>query len=161
MQWFPSSNRSEKRVYKVDMFFGDADMIRKINKDLLSLGRKSLPADESDIETINDLKDTLEAHRRECVGMAANMIGVMKSIIIVNIGVSDLIMINPVIKKARKPFMTEEGCLSIDGVRKVKRFMEIEVEFLDESFTTQRRAFSGFTAQIIQHETDHCSGVII
>ena len=70
-------------------------MIRKINKDLLSLGRKSLPADESDIETINDLKDTLEAHRRECVGMAANMIGVMKSIIIVNIGVSALIMINP------------------------------------------------------------------
>ena len=136
-------------------------MVRQINKDVLSLGRKSVKADAGDAPVIRDLKDTLAAYSQECVGMAANMIGVHKNIIIVNVGLTNMIMINPVIVKKAKPFDAQEGCMSLDGVRDVKRWREIEVTFEDESFKKQRRWFEGFTAQIIQHEIDHCQGVII
>lgn len=136
-------------------------MIQPINKDLFILGRRSEKASAMDADVIKDLKDTLAAHADSCVGMAANMIGVNKCIIIVNIGISNMIMANPKIVKQSKPFETQEGCLSLEGVRTVKRFREIEVEFEDESFVRRRRKFSGFTAQIIQHEIDHCSGIII
>ena len=136
-------------------------MIRPINKDILSLGRKSLPADKNDADVIADLKDTLLAHKEECVGMAANMIGIHKCIIIVNIGISNMVMINPKIMRAFKPYNTEEGCLSLNGSRPTKRFGEIEVSYQNESFESCKKRFSGFTAQIIQHEIDHCSGVII
>ena len=136
-------------------------MIRPINRDILSLGIRSEKATKLDVNVITDLKDTLAAHSLECVGMAANMIGERKRIIIVSVGISNMIMVNPEIVSKSKPFQTEEGCLSLDGVRKTERFKEIEVEFEDESFKKQRRKFSGFTAQIIQHEIDHCNGVII
>ncbi len=136
-------------------------MIRPINRDVLSLGIRSEKATKLDVNVITDLKDTLAAHSLECVGMAANMIGERKCIIIVSVGISNMIMVNPEIVSKSKPFQTEEGCLSLDGVRKAERFKEIEVEFEDESFKKQRRKFSGFTAQIIQHEIDHCNGVII
>ena len=136
-------------------------MIRPINRDVLSLGIRSEKATKLDVNVITDLKDTLAAHSLECVGMAANMIGERKRIIIVSVGISNMIMVNPEIVSKSKPFQTEEGCLSLDGVRKTERFKEIEVEFEDESFKKQRRKFSGFTAQIIQHEIDHCNGVII
>lgn len=136
-------------------------MIRNINRDILSLGIKPDKATPDDLPVIADLKDTLAANADRCVGMAANMIGVHKNIIIVHIGISDMIMVNPVIVKKAKPYETEEGCLSLDGVRAVKRFQEIEVTFEDEKFVKRRRKFSGFIAQIIQHEIDHCSGIII
>ena len=136
-------------------------MIRSINRDVLSLGLPSEKACPEDVGVIADLKDTLAAHSQECVGMAANMIGVRKRIIIVHVGISDMIMVNPEIVGKSKPFDTEEGCLSLDGVRKVKRYRDIVVEFEDESFKKQRRKFTGFTAQIIQHEIDHCCGIII
>ncbi len=136
-------------------------MIRNINRDILSLGIKSDKATPDDLPVIADLKDTLAANADRCVGMAANMIGVHKNIIIVHIGISDMIMVNPVIVKKAKPYETEEGCLSLDGVRAVKRFQEIEVTFEDEKFVKRRRKFSGLIAQIIQHEIDHCSGIII
>ena len=136
-------------------------MIRNINKDVLTLGIKSNKATEDDLPVIVDLKDTLMANADRCVGMAANMIGVHKNIIIVHIGISDMIMVKPVIVKKAKPFETKEGCLSLEGLRDVKRFEEIEVIFEDEKFVKRRRKFSGFTAQIIQHEIDHCNGIII
>lgn len=136
-------------------------MIRNINKDVLTLGIKSNKATPEDLPVIVDLKDTLAANADRCVGMAANMIGEHKNIIIVHVGISDMIMVNPVIVKKSKPFETEEGCLSLEGVRNVKRYQEIEVVFEDEKFVKRRRRFSGFTAQIIQHEIDHCSGIII
>ncbi|MBQ1389616.1 MAG: peptide deformylase [Clostridia bacterium] len=136
-------------------------MIRPINKDIFSLGRKSVPADKNDINVIADLKDTLAAHREECVGMAANMIGVNKNIIIVDIGYINMIMINPKIIRAIKPYTHEEGCLSLDGKRSVKRFKEIDVSYEDEKFNKCQSHFSGIVACIIQHEIDHCNGVII
>ncbi len=136
-------------------------MIQPINKNILTLGVKAEKATPLDTSVIADLKDTLAAHTSECVGMAANMIGKNKSIIIVSLGISSMVMINPVIVKKTGAFETEEGCLSLEGTRKVTRYKSIVVEFEDESFKKQKRSFSGFTAQIIQHETDHCSGVII
>lgn len=136
-------------------------MIRDINRDILFLGQKSEKATPLDVQVIADLKDTLAAHAEGCVGMAANMIGYKKRIIIVSLGISSMIMVNPVIVRRSKPFSTQEGCLSLDGVRETTRYKDIEVEFEDESFKKQRRRFSGFTAQIIQHEIDHCDGKII
>ena len=136
-------------------------MIRPINRYILFLSQKSEVATKDDSYVIADLKDTLAAHHDECVGMAANMIGYRKRIIIISLGISSLIMVNPSIVKKKKPYETQEGCLSLDGVRATKRFQEIEVEFEDESFQKQCRRFMGFTAQIIQHEIDHCDGIII
>lgn len=105
--------------------------------------------------------DTLKANEEHCVGMAANMIGVKKNIIVVNIGFMNMAMFNPVILKRSGRYETEEGCLSLVGVRKCTRYKEIEVEYQDMNFRKQRQRFEGWTAQIIQHEIDHCAGVII
>lgn len=136
-------------------------MVREIMKDPFFLGQKSEPATKEDVAIGRDLMDTLRAHRDGCVGMAANMIGIRKNIIIVNMGIMDMVMFNPRILSAQKPFETEERCLSLTGVRKTTRYEEIEVEFRDMDWKLQRRAFTGWTAQIIQHEVDHCNGIVI
>lgn len=136
-------------------------MVREIMKDPFFLGQKSEPATKEDVAIGRDLMDTLRAHRDGCVGMAANMIGIRKNIIIVNMGIMDMVMFNPRILSAQKPFETEAGCLSLTGVRKTTRYEEIEVEFRDMDWKLQRRAFTGWTAQIIQHEVDHCNGIVI
>ena len=136
-------------------------MIKPIMKDILFLGQKSEPATKQDLFVGQDLQDTLQANRDRCVGMAANMIGVRKRIIIVNMGLINVVMYNPVITKKDAPYETEEGCLSLPGVRKTIRYENIEVEYLDSSWKRQRQKFSGWTAQIIQHECDHLNGVII
>ena len=130
-------------------------------KDTFFLSQKSEPSTEKDVEVIKDLQDTLAAHREGCVGMAANMIGVRKNIIVVNIGIMNIAMINPVIVKKSVPFETEEGCLSLNGVRKTTRYRNIEVEYEDMNFKKHSGKFSGWTAQIIQHECDHLAGIII
>lgn len=136
-------------------------MIKPIVKDIFFLGQKSEPATPDDKQVITDLMDTLAAHREGCVGMAANMIGAKKRIIIVNIGLIDMIMVNPVIVSKDGPYQTEEGCLSLTGVRPTTRYENIEVTYQDQHFNTYTRKFSGWTAQIIQHEIDHCDGIII
>ena len=136
-------------------------MIKPIVKDVFFLGQKSDPATKQDLSVGQDLQDTLVANQDRCVGMAANMIGVRKRIIIVNIGIMNLVMYNPVILKKDTPYETEEGCLSLEGVRKTTRYQNIEVEYLDSSWKKHRQKFSGWTAQIILHEMDHLEGVII
>lgn len=136
-------------------------MIKKIMKDVLFLNRKAEKATEDDKQVILDLLDTLKANEDSCVGMAANMIGVNKSIIVVNMGLVNMPMINPVIIKKSGSYEAEEGCLSLIGVRKAKRYKDIEVEFLDAEFKKHRQKYSGWIAQIIQHEVDHLNGIII
>ena len=136
-------------------------MVRHIVKDTRLLSRVSEPASEDDRQIIEDLKDTLAANREGCVGMAANMIGSLKRIIIVAEKDGDLIMINPMITKHIRPYQTEEGCLSLSGVRPTRRFQKIRVRFLDEAFREQEAEFEDFTAQIIQHECDHLEGIVI
>lgn len=136
-------------------------MIRPIVKDILFLGQKSEPATKQDLSVGEDLQDTLQANRDRCVGMAANMIGVKKKIIIVNMGMINVVMYNPVIVGKDTPYETEEGCLSLPGVRKTIRFQNIEVEYLDAGWKKHRQKYSGWTAQIIQHEIDHFEGKII
>ena len=136
-------------------------MVKPIMRDIFFLNHPSEPATESDRETGMDLLDTLKAHEEECVGMAANMIGVRKNIIAVNMGFMNVAMFNPVIVKKSGAFETEEGCLSLIGVRKTTRYEEIEVEYEDMNFKKQHQKFSGWTAQIIQHECDHLEGIII
>lgn len=136
-------------------------MIKPIIKDVFFLGQKSEPATKQDLSVGQDLQDTLTANSERCVGMAANMIGVKKHIIIVNIGFMNLVMYNPVILKKDTPYETEEGCLSLEGVRKTTRYQNIEVEYLDGSWQKHRQRFTGWTAQIIQHECDHLEGIII
>ena len=136
-------------------------MIKPIVKDIFFLGQKSEPATKQDLSVGQDLQDTLSANQERCVGMAANMIGVRKRIIIVNIGFMNLVMYNPVLLKKDTPYETEEGCLSLEGVRKTKRYQNIEVEYLDGSWKKHRQKFSGWTAQIVLHELDHLEGVII
>lgn len=136
-------------------------MIREICRDVKFLKRKSLPASARDADVIQDLRDTLRANRERCVGMAANMIGVNKRIIIFSSGMLDVIMVNPRITARTGAFQTEESCLSLNGVRKCRRWEKITVEYLDSTFQPKRGTFSGFTAQIIQHEYDHLEGIII
>ena len=136
-------------------------MIKPIVRDTFFLSQKSEPATKQDLSVGQDLRDTLQANREQCVGMAANMIGVKKRIIIVNAGLADLVMVNPVITKESAPYEAEEGCLSLDGVRKTTRYQNIEVEYLDSSWKKHRQRFSGWTAQIIQHEIDHLNGILI
>ena len=136
-------------------------MIKSIVKDVLFLGQKSEPATKEDLQIGRDLQDTLRANRERCVGMAANMIGYKKNIIIVNMGFLDVVMFNPVILKKDTPYTTEEGCLSLDGVRPTTRYENIEVEYYDFSWKKQRQKLSGWTAQICQHEMDHLDGIII
>ena len=136
-------------------------MIKPIVKDVLFLGQKSEPAVKADLPLANDLRDTLAANREQCVGMAANMIGVKKRAIIVSMGLADVVMFNPVITQKKGPYETEEGCLSLTGVRKTTRYETITLEYTDTEWKKQRRVFSGWIAQIIQHETDHLDGIII
>ena len=136
-------------------------MIKQIVRDVLFLGQKSSPATKSDLQVGLDLQDTLRANRAGCVGLAANMIGVKKNIIIVNMGFVDVVMFNPVITKKDTPYETEEGCLSLDGVRKTTRYENIVVEYYDMQWKKQTLKLSGWTAQICQHECDHLNGIII
>ncbi|MBQ2953319.1 MAG: peptide deformylase [Clostridia bacterium] len=136
-------------------------MIRPIMKDVLFLSQSSEEATREDAAVIRDLVDTLNAHRDGCVGMAANMIGVRRRIIAVCLGPMALTMVNPVIVAKRGEYEAEEGCLSLTGVRKCRRFRDIEVSYLDASFLPRRQKYTGWIAQIIQHEIDHCNGVII
>lgn len=136
-------------------------MIRPICKDMNILSQRSAPATKEDVQVLDDLLDTLQANADRCVGMAANMIGVNKRIIAFSAGPMNIAMINPVITKRLRPYDTEEGCLSLEGVRQTVRYQSIEVEFLDRNFKPQKQVFTEFTAQIIQHEIDHCEGIII
>ena len=136
-------------------------MIKPIVKDVFFLGQKSETATKQDLSVGQDLMDTLRANQDHCVGMAANMIGVKKNIIIVNMGIMNVVMYNPVIVKKDTPYETEEGCLSLSGVRKTTRYQNIEVEYYDSSWKKHRQSYSGWTAQIIQHECDHLAGIII
>lgn len=136
-------------------------MVRDIVHDPIFLAQKSTQATAADLPTAQDLLDTLEANRERCVGMAANMIGVLRRIIVFdNEGRSEL-MLNPRIIKASEPYETEEGCLSLTGLRKTRRYNKIKVEYQNTAFQTRLKTYSGYTAQIIQHEIDHCEGVLI
>ena len=136
-------------------------MIKPICHDPLFLAKKSAPATAADADTARDLLETLTAHADSCVGMAANMIGVNKAIIVVAAGPFQFAMVNPVITKKSGEYQTEESCLSLDGARNCTRYKEIEVDYLDQNFKPQHGKYSGWTAQIIQHEIDHCNGIII
>ena len=136
-------------------------MIQPIMKDVFFLQQKSEPATEADRQVIVDLLDTLRANAAGCVGMAANMIGVRKRIIVVNLGLRNMAMVNPEITWKRGAYEAEEGCLSLAGTRRTTRYEEIEVAYLDQNFKPQRQKFNGWTAQIIQHEVDHCDGILI
>lgn len=130
-------------------------------KDIFFLNQKSELAIKADMQVVEDLLDTLKANEEACVGMAANMIGVKKRIIAINMVGINVTMINPVLVSKSDQYETEEGCLSLIGVRKTTRYREIEVEYLDKGFKKQRAKYSGVIAQIIQHELDHCDGIII
>ena len=136
-------------------------MIKPITKDPIFLAQKSVPATILDLPVAQDLKDTLEAHREGCVGMAANMISLNKRIIIFDDHGSATVMFNPELVKCSGAYETEEGCLSLSGVRKTRRWRQIKVRYQNERFETRLKTYTGFTAQIIQHEIDHCNGVLI
>ena len=134
-------------------------MVREVMRDQLFLSQKSEPATKDDLQIAEDLKDTLQANSKTCVGMAANMVGEKKQIIVVSLGFASMILINPRIVKKSGEYETEEGCLSLDGVRKTKRYKNITVEYQDMNF--KRQDFTGFIAQNIQHQCDHLEGKII
>ena len=136
-------------------------MVKPIMRDVLFLGQKSIPATEEDLQVGRDLQDTLAANREACVGMAANMIGVNKRIIAFENDGEYMLMFNPVIVKKSGPYDTEEGCLSLTGTRKAKRFQTVKVQWQNEKFQTRLKTFTGWTAEIIQHEIDHCEGIVI
>ena len=136
-------------------------MVKPIMRDVLFLGQKSIPATEEDLQVGRDLQDTLAANREACVGMAANMIGVKKRIIIVNAGFRDIIMFNPVIVRKSGPYETEEGCLSLPGVAENKAVPEHRNRILRLELEKQRQKFTGWPAQICQHEMDHLEGILI
>ena len=136
-------------------------MVREICRDETFLAQKAEPAAADDLGTARDLLDTLTAHKDGCVGMAANMIGVNKRIIVFDNGGEYMLMFNPVIIRQSGAYEAEEGCLSLSGTRKVKRFRTIKVQWQNEKFQTRLKTFTGWTAEIIQHEIDHCEGVLI
>jgi len=137
-------------------------MVKDLVHDPILLARKSAPADRSDLDTARDLLDTLAAHRETCVGMAANMIGVCKKIIAFDNQGTYMVMLNPEIVKCNGEYETEESCLSLlGGPRRCRRFEKIKVRYQTTDFQTRLKTFTGWTAQIIQHEIDHCSGVLI
>ena len=136
-------------------------MIQKICKDERFLAQKAEPATPDDLPIAQDLIDTLTAHKDGCVGMAANMIGVNKRIIIFDNEGAYQVMFNPVIVKQSGPYQTEEGCLSLTGRRPTKRWKSIKVQWQNETFQTRLKTFTGWTAEIIQHEIDHCDGILI
>lgn len=136
-------------------------MVREIVRDPMFLQRKSVDASMADMPVTIDLLDTLKANFEGCVGMAANMIGVSKRIIAVSDNGKYILMFNPEIIKGYGEYETEEGCLSLDGERKTKRFKTIKVKYTTDKFKTTTRTFTDFTSQIIQHEIDHCNGILI
>ena len=137
-------------------------MIREIIHDPILLARRSSPAGVEDIEVARDLLETLIAHQEGCVGMAAKMIGVCKNIIAFDNDGAYMVMFNPEIIKAEGEYETEEGCLSLlGGPRKTKRFRKIKVRYQNEAMQIRLKTFTGWTAQIIQHEVDHCNGILI
>ena len=136
-------------------------MVKTIVKDPLFLAQKSVNATEADKQAVTDLLDTLRANLEHCVGMAANMIGVAKRIIAVEAEDGYLVLFNPVILKKSGPYNTEEGCLSLEGVRPTKRWKSIKVQYETADGKPRIRTFTGWTAQIIQHEIDHCDGILI
>lgn len=136
-------------------------MIREIMRDESFLSQKAEPATPEDLSVAQDLLDTLEANKERCVGMAANMIGVNKRIIVFDNEGSYMVMFNPEMVKQSGPYRTEEGCLSLDGTRPAKRWQSIKVRYQNEKFQERFKTFSGWTAQIIQHEVNHCEGIII
>ena len=136
-------------------------MVREIMKDEAFLALPSERATAEDMDTARDLLETLEAHKAGCVGMAANMIGVRRRIIVFDNKGSYMVMFNPEIVKKSGAYEAEEGCLSLTGTRKTKRYQTIKVQWQNEQFQTRIRTFTGWTAQIIQHEIDHCEGILI
>lgn len=136
-------------------------MVRPIMKDPIFLAQPSAPATAEDLPVGQDLLDTLAAHADGCVGMAANMIGVCKRIIAFDNEGTYMVMFNPVIVRQSGPYEAQEGCLSLTGVRKTKRFQTIKVQWQNEQFQTRLKTFTGWTAEIIQHEIDHCEGILI
>ena len=136
-------------------------MIGEICKDETFLPQTAAPAVPADLAVAQDLRDTLAAHREGCVGMAANMIGVNKRIIIFDDQGEYQVMFNPVIVRRSGPYEAEEGCLSLSGTRRTKRFETIKVQWRNERFQTRLKTFTGWTAEIIQHEIDHCDGILI
>ena len=136
-------------------------MIREICRDETFLAQKAAPATADDLATAQDLLDTLTAHKDGCVGMAANMIGVNKRMIIFDNEGEYQVMFNPVIVRKSGPYEAEEGCLSLSGTRRTKRFETIKVQWRNERFQTRLKTFTGWTAEIIQHEIDHCDGILI
>ena len=136
-------------------------MVRPIMKDMFFLSMKSAPATAADLPVAQDLLDTLAAHRDGCVGMAANMIGVSKRIIVFDDSGTDTVMFNPEIIRKAEPYSTEEGCLSLTGTRPTTRYRSIKVQYQNEKMQVRLKTYTGWTAQIIQHEIDHCNGIII
>lgn len=136
-------------------------MVKEIVKDQLFLSQKSIDANTNDKQVIIDLIDTLKANSPHCIGMAANMIGIRKRIIIVSIGMFPLVMVNPVITRKTSSYQTKEGCLSLEGERTCTRYKEIEVSYLGQNFNSQHGKYTGLIAEIIQHEVDHLDGIII
>lgn len=136
-------------------------MIKQIIHDPIILSQKSVTATAEDVSIADDLLDTLRENREKCVGMAANMIGVLKCIIVFDDNGTLSEMFNPVIIKKSEPYDTEEGCLSLAGVRKTKRYKNIKVQWQTRDMKLRIKSFSGWTAQIIQHEIDHCEGILI
>ena len=137
-------------------------MVRELIHDPILLARKSVPASREDLPTAADLRDTLLAHKDTCVGMAANMIGVYKRIIVFDDGGSCTVMLNPELLRFEGEYETEEGCLSLlGGPRKTKRYQKIKVRWQTTDFQVRIKTFTGWTAQIIQHEIDHCNGILI
>ena len=136
-------------------------MVRNIVRDQFLLARKAQDAQRSDTVTGQDLTDTLRANRDRCVGMAANMIGINRRVIAVAVGEAVLLMYNPAIVSRSGPYEAQEGCLSLDGVRTAQRFQRITVDYQDRDWKRRRETFTGWTAQIIQHEIDHTNGILI
>ena len=148
-------------LYIIDRRKVGIEMIKPIMKDVLFLVQKSEEATKDDLYIVDDLIDTLRANLDDCVGMAANMIGVKKRIIVFSVGEMIVPMINPIITDKKNSYETEECCLSLTRFRKTNRYESIEVEYFDKEFKKQKGKFTGFVAQIIQHEIDHCNGIII
>ena len=136
-------------------------MQQKIVKDVLFLQQKSEPATKLDLYLAQDLQDTLLAHQENCVGLAANMIGVRKRAIVFQYGLVPVVMFNPVLLSKSSPYQAEEGCLSLSGSRSTMRYQEITVEYLDRNWELQNITLNGFPAQICQHELDHLEGILI
>ena len=136
-------------------------MVREIVKDPARLTQRADYAGVEDLETARDLLDTLAAHRDDCVGMAANMSGVNRRVIVFENDGADMVMFNPEIVKASGPYEAEEGCLSLSGARRTRRWQTIKVRYQNELFQTRLKTFTGWTAEIIQHEIDHCEGILI